>query len=554
MPVSRAADPVDEALRLVPPSTTIAVVVRDLRTRGETIADSPFVGWLKESPVFAQFGDPKDLQKFQELERFVADQLGATPRELVSDVLGDAIVFAYQPGPPGKPDLETGVILIRPRKPDVMTRVIDKLNALQKLTGEIVSVQEKSYRDRSFYIREKKTGGHEFYFLRNGTFAFSGSERGIEQVIDQEDTAPATADRPSPLATSLRSLGVADRMMVFWINPRGFDAELKSKQDASKNTSESAFLAQFRNLWSATRGIAVYAHPDTGLALGCVVSIESGRLPQEIRDLVTVDPTPSSLWKAVPENAIFAAAGRISVSGVLRGIATFLPVEGQDGLKSTLEEGLAPLVGRERFPRFMETIGPDWAVWITPSAAGANTWLPEWTVAVKLPPDPDLVRSTLQIVDFGAHLMRIDYNRKHDDQIDLIEDLKNGLSVKVLSNDRGFPPGFRPSYAVVEGHLVFAGNPDQVRRFRPVVSGRSRQKPPSVYLSTASLLQYLDANHEKLVDAAASNGEKSRPTVDRELRQFEQFLGAFRTVEIHHSANDHTFRIDLQIELVKPLK
>ena len=543
----------DEALRLVPRDTAICVVIRDLRTHGENVSRSPFVRWLKESPVLTQFGDPADLQKLQDLEKFLADQFGATPAELLADVLGDVVVLAYQPGPPGQPDQETGVVLVRPRKPEVLLRIIGKVNVLQRLSGEVRAVEERNYRGRTYSTREKSTGGSEFYFLRDGTFAFSGSRQGIERVIDQELTAPPTTELLPPLATALRSLGVADRMVVGWFNPRGFDSELKTKLEAAKGVNESAFLSQFLTVWSATDGIALYAHPGTGLELGCIVSADLNRLPKEIRDLLTPAPGSSQLWSFVPGDAMFAAAGRVNLTRLLRAVSIFLPSEGRDGLKTALDQGLAPLVGRERLPRLLDAIGPDWGIWVSAPEAGTASWLPEWTVAVKLPDDADLRRSTTQIVDFGVHLLRIDYNRKHDDQIDLIEETRDGLNLKVLENHRAFLPGFRPTYAVKDGYLVIGGSPETVRRFKPASVARANQTPVA-RVAVHPLRDYLRANRGSLVEVAARDGKKPKSVIEQELTQFDSILGAFERVELRPVADGKTLRLVLQIDFVKPLK
>ena len=138
---ARAADPAGEVLRLVPPETRICLVVRDLRTHLRAIEGSPFEKWLEQSALGKHLNDPAEMAKIEQLETFLKEQFGVGFDQLLDDVLGDVVVLAYQPGPPGKPDDELGVVFVNARKPDLLATLVEKLNDFQKKTGEIKSVR-----------------------------------------------------------------------------------------------------------------------------------------------------------------------------------------------------------------------------------------------------------------------------------------------------------------------------------------------------------------------------------------------------------------------------
>ncbi|HET6575083.1 MAG TPA: hypothetical protein VFG68_15860, partial [Fimbriiglobus sp.] len=358
---ARAADPVGEVLWLVPPDTSICLVVRDLRTHLKAIEGSPFEKWLEQSPLGKKLTDPAELAKIEQLETFLKTQFGVGFEQLLDDVIGDAVVLAYQPGPPGKPEAEAGVVFINARKPDLLARLVEKLNDFQTKSGEIKSVRPMTYRGQQYFEREKAAGEREYYLVRGGILAFSGQEKAIRDVIDQ---AAVPADRPSRVAAGIAALGLAGHCAVCWFDPRGFDAELAAKAEAAKDDGERAFLKRFAGVWAATDGLALYAQPGHGLELGVVARFDREKLPKEVRELV-FSTGGSALWAAVPDDAILAVGGRINVPKLLAGVEAFLPADGKAGLKKAIEGGLAPVVGRDKLSAVLAGLGPDWAVWVT---------------------------------------------------------------------------------------------------------------------------------------------------------------------------------------------
>ncbi len=550
LPAPAKADPAGELLRLAPADTSICLVVHDLRGHARELAGSPFADWLEQSPLSQRFADPKELAKITALETFLSAQFGVTPDQLLDDVLGDAVVLAYQPGPPGKPDAESGVLLVRARKPDVLARLVGKLNEFQQKSGEIKAVREKAHRGRPYFEREKAAGGREYYLLRDGVLAFSGQERAVRGVIEQDLTAPPASQDPGRVAAGLRRAGVADTFLACWFDPRGFDADLKAKMAAAKDPGEKAFLTRFADVWAATEAVALYAHPSRGLELGVVAAVDREKLPKEVRDAVP-RPGGSVLWAAVPDDALFAAGGRIDLPRLLAAAGAFLPDDGQAKLKAALEQGLGAAVGRDKLPAVIAGLGPDWAVWATPPRKGDGTWVPGWTAALKLSGE-GVAPAVLQGLDTAAALVRFAYNREHTDQLELSQESQDGVAVRVLSNGAKFPPGFRPAYAVKQGYLVLASSPESVRRFAAPAAGPTAD-PPLLRVSATHLRGYLTEHRAVVAKAVAGWSGKSAKEVEKGLDDLLAVLEAFDKVELHQSAGAGTVRLSLHIDFVKPL-
>src|SRR5207249_3770509 len=162
---------------------------------------------------------------------------------LLGDVFGDAIVFAFTPGSADNKTAERSVILIRPRKPETLRKALDRLNDLQKTSGEVKAVVGREHGGLGYFERQRGSEPSEFYFLRGGVFAFSESEADIRGVIDRDRGGNKTPE----LVDRMARLGVADAAVVLLINPRAFDAEIGSKV-AAANRDEKAFLAKFEQV------------------------------------------------------------------------------------------------------------------------------------------------------------------------------------------------------------------------------------------------------------------------------------------------------------------
>jgi hypothetical protein len=551
---SQAANPTSDVLRLVPPGTRICLVARDLRTHIRAIEGSPFEKWLERSAIGKRLTDPSEMAKIRQLESFLHDQFGIGFDQILDDLIGDVVVLAYQPGPPGKPEDEAGVVLINARKPELLGRLIEKLNSFQQKSGEIKSVNRKDHRGQHYFERLKSNGDPEYYFFRDGILAFSGQERAIREVIEQ-DANPL--DGKGRVAAGIAALGLTEHCLVCWFDPRGFDAELSIKANATKDDGEKAFLTQFAKIWSATHGFALYAQPGRGLELGMVARFDAEKLSNEVRTLILPNNKGAAIWGSIPEDALLAIGGQLNVPQLLGAFETFLPHEGKLGLQKAIEGGLAPVVGRDKLPAVLSGLGPDWAVWVTAPPKDAPTSLPEWTAALKLTDsqknEMHVGRTVYQAVDFAAQMVRFAYNKDHSDQIELSEETKDGVTVKVFANEKKFPNGLRPSFGLNAGYLVVASSPEGVRRFKKPIAENSQFETPILRFSPRHLRNYLKEHREAIIKAAVQCSGKSKTAIETELSELVAILEAVDKVEVHHKVDDSKIRLSLLIEFVEPL-
>ena len=544
-----AADPADDLLRLVPPGAGVGVVVRDLRTHAGAVRASPFAAWFAGSELGRRLAGSAEVGHLRNVEAFLAAQFGVTADDLRDDVFGDAVVFAFEPGPPGKPAEDAGLFLVKPRKPEVLQKLVARLTEVQTRSGEVAGVRELTHGGRAFSVRELTAGRADYHAWVGGVFAFSAQERAIRAMLDRDASAPTTENTSPPAAARLRRLGVADACLSVWLEPRTFDAGLAAREAVTPDPGERAFLAQFRRLWAAIDGLAVSVRPGRDLEISAVAGVNREKLPAEMAPVLFPAPGGSAGWAGVPADALFAAGGRLDLPGVVGAAVPFLPADAQGGLRALTRE--------ETGTALVRGLGPDWAAWVRPPVGPG--WVPGGTVVTRLGGPPaaraDLGRALLLILDSVVLFARIDYNRTHADQLDLGQETHGPVQVRFLRSAAGFLPGVRPAYAVKGDYLVLASAPEEVARFEPPADpAPGAVAPPLVRVNVAAVRNYLDRNRPPLAAAVAAGQGRPPATVEAELGNLAGGLQPFRRVEVGYTAAGDRAAVTLRVEFAEPLR
>src|SRR4029079_4282743 len=122
-----AAGPEAELLRLTPSDTTFCLVVRDIRGFSANVWDGPFAAAFRKSALGKALAGAPEFAKIELFSQEVPKALQIDWSKIRDDVFGDVVVLSYQNGPPGKPELERGVLLTWARDPKLAARLIERL-------------------------------------------------------------------------------------------------------------------------------------------------------------------------------------------------------------------------------------------------------------------------------------------------------------------------------------------------------------------------------------------------------------------------------------------
>ena len=547
--------PRDAALRVAPTDFALVVVVQNLRDSVTTIADSPFAAWFPTSALGKQLLGGADFKKITDSATPVFGALGVTPSDVLHDIAGDAVVFAYTPAPAADPKGERSVIILHPRKVDTLIRVIDRMNEAQTKSKELKAVVTHQYADATYTERQKPEGASDFYCFRGNVFAFSSSEAEIKALIDRDATG--AKDKPPELVARMTRLGVADAAVVVLVNPRPLDAELAAKVKTAK-PDEKAFLAKFAEVWAATDAAALYLTVGADAELGVSLQFDPAKVPAGAKGWLVGDRTPSALWAAVPDDALFAVAGRVKATDILDFLTSIAPADDKKGVRETIEQTLGPIVGKDKLPLVLDALGPDWALWVAPPAKGTKDAVPVLVAALKVqtdgPKGVEASKALVQALEYGFQTGRIAYNATHKDQLELREEKDGDAVIKSLTGD-AFPAGVRPCFALKGGYLVVSTSPDAIKEFKaPTGTPKPGGEVPLARFNATLARDYLLSHGPALAKVLSAAGAGEAKELAQQLDALALVLEPVGKVELLARGDASGLKVMLRVKTVKPLK
>ncbi len=539
------ASPRDELLRFVPEDVGFCFVLQDLRAHAAELADSPFVEQLRRSPIGVALRMSEELKQLDEVDKTLRQQLGVGWEQLRDDVLGDAIVFAYRPGPPGKPEQEQGLVLVRARTAEVLARLVEKLNKAQKKDGSLTGLEELHYKGAT-YFRRAESGQIHYYYLRDAVLLVTSQEDMLRRAIQAEQNTPADAE--PTLARRLRDVGADRAALALWLNPRAFDANLEDK--AAKAEGPDALLQKkVLTWWKATDGLFAWVALDTAFHLSLAEQVRVAELPAAARRLLTEASRPSELWRYFPDDALLACGGRIDAAALLEILQDLQPID---------DAGAA--FGRDLIKDALSRVGPDWGFCVTAPPADGKDWLPQAFLAVRAAPGDDTApvdQALLSAVHTAALLGVLGYNHGRPAEPLRLKSLAFGQQkIHYIACDSVLPAGVQPAYALTNGWLAFGSSPDAIRRFaeaspKPVPADAAF---PLLRVSLKGWRAYLKDRRQPLATALA---EKNGLTVEETRKRLDDLTGALEFVdrlEVDCRTSPGQAVVTLTIQTARPLK
>ncbi len=507
----------DELLRLVPEDVGFCVVVQDLRDYSRKVLASPFVKQLRASALGQQLAAAPEMSRLEDADSQVQAFLNVSLTQLRGDIFGDAVVLAYRPGPPGKPEAEQGVLLVHARDPRLLARLVDRLNEVQSQSHDLEKLETRHLGEAVYYCREERQG-KSYYFLRGSILAASKQE-GILRETLQRALQSSTAE--PALLRNLRQCGVANDIACWWINPRAFDAHLEAGA-AHADESQRAFLQTVRTYWKGIDGVALslaLAEKDVQIKLSAVATPQ--RLPALLRSTFTDTPKSSKLWSCFPDTAILAVAGRFDAADSMKELGTFMTPEARAHMHQTLSRGLGAALGKDIEKDILPYLGPDWGICVLAPERDRHTLLPQSLTALRIRPDgktPPLPTVLLNGLNALAGLAVFSYNANHDDPIVLKTVVHGKTEIRYLSG-QAFPEGVQPAYAFKDGYLLLASAPSVIDHFQAPTHSPTRTGNDVLLLrlSLHALADYLQDHKSALATRMAEKDHVSRGEAENRM-------------------------------------
>lgn len=529
--VAPAASPRDELLRLVPPDAGFVVVVQDLRANAARWQASPWLAKLKQTKLGRAVAHDMAATALAEIDRELIKEVGQPWAKLRDDVVGDAVVFVYRPGPPENPEAEEALVLIHARDPAAAGSLFAHLDKQQTKAGKLKSTTELKHGDRAYRKRVRVDEPAEFQY-QNGSFvAFGTGETLLKKVIDAQRQP---AQGPPALVGHFQRLGVDAAAAVWWINPRSFDAAMAAKSKKAAGP-EAAVLNAVATHWKALEGAALFFDARDDTRLGLALSVQSDKLPPATRVFFGEWAKPSMLLAAFPEDALLTLTGRVALPPLMEMGSQIMTEQARSEMRANVRRTFGAALGSDVLGALPERLGPDWGVCVTAPKPGEEHY-PCVTAAVRLsqqPGDPPVVQRVLDglnALGIGAALA---FNARQPDPVMPHSQRLGDVDVRYFAGG-GLPKGLRPAFAWKGGFLVVASSPDAIGRFTPPSDAPTLTdgEVPLLKVALRGWAQYLRQQGSEAVVTIAVRRGADAPTVKAHVGNIAEVLDLFSGLDV----------------------
>jgi hypothetical protein len=270
---------------------------------------------------------------------------------------------------------------------------------------------------------------------------------------------------------------------------------------------------------------------------------------------------PSAVWRAFPEDALYAEGSRIDLAAYLDLLGDFLTKESRDKLHADLNRYLGAPVGKDFVKEVLPYIGPDWGLYIMAPRPEAKTWVPEGVCALRLSSggSAEADKAVLSGIQALAMLGIVAHNKEHPERtLRLLTFKQGGKEIKYLSGDSVLPPGVRPAFALENGFLIVATSPELLlqtsERLAAVPPAEAGGIIPVTRLSFKAWRAYLRDYRQPLAEAIAKQNQMDPADAAQGLDKLLSGLQFIDRLEITQRPSAGQVILTLRVQTAQPLK
>jgi len=558
------APPADDALlKLVPADAGFILSIDGFRDRSRAILETRIAREFQRLPAFSAWLNSPNVRNFDASRENIENFLQASFREIGDEIFGDSVALALL-APSNSPADARGLLVLRARDPELLKRLLDRINTAQKTSGEVAAITERERGDSTYFTREFHQGSgrlsESFVVFPDGVFALSNSESLIQWVIDRK-AAPegdSAADLPGLQAVSARlPKNAAARLFLNADLLRRVVAELPP--DDSPGSRQA--LEAVRNYTAALRCAgAALVIDDSAITIQSAQSFEPEKLHQLAGWWTAPDPErdgPGPGLGSPPPSALALASINIDVASFYRSFAGLVPEKDQPTRDKveTILSGL--LLGLDLRTRVLPALGPRIIAYLDAPADDPAERAPQGlplplVVATEIREPVDASPSTAAALDNALRvaLVALSLDESRVPPESRVE-TKNGVTTLSVPFPFAFAvdePGHRlilgSSAAAVARHLQAGVDADGGSRFDRLRDAAFPDYGSFVCLDLAAISDLAARNKDRLVAFAAKR--RNRP-VQSVAGDFDQAMALVRLFDAAFLAG----RIDASNALVE---
>ena len=493
-----------------------------------------------------------EIAKLRDIDPSLQKNLQISLADLRDDILGNALVLAYSPGPADKPDRERGLLLLEARNAKQLAKLLERVIALQKESGEVKEVHERP-QGRHKYLAAVGARTTTYYFLSGAILAVTSDEPILLESIARLDN-PAAQSAFKGRFPSLDSKG---RVLSLWLNPKPYRALLEKQASLVKGAQLAAFNT-FIQYWKALDCVGVFVTHRDDCEVTVAIECRPNDLPRGAANMLLKPPAPASdLAARWPLGAFLTFTRSIDLPGVVAGVSEFMDSPTRQSLQASVEQKAAAMLGQDVVGEALPILGPEWGCCLAFPPSGDPGWFPHLLAAVRIRPTaaeqaPELL--LMNALNSVASLVVFAQNQVKPGSISLRSQMVDGTEIKYFANDKEFPPGFRPAFACRGGYLVVGSSPAAIGRLALKPSGQASANSPFLQLLFPPLLAYLRERQEVLATYHAAHDGLNKADVLVGMEHLTAVLELFDRLEVVSHPVPNGLAWSLRLQLVAPLR
>ncbi len=521
VPAQALAGQRPDLVALVPDEFALCLALRDLRGEHERWQKSEWLQGVRTSAFGRTLEEAPEWRHLRRAEQELQKAFDIDWPTLRDEILGDEVVLAYRQAAPGKGE-EEGVILLWARQPELLARLIERLNELQRKSGELRALETRTYKGKT-YVRRNDRGKDLYYFLDGALLAAAGREETLRAILERR-VQPA----PSAWTQRFRRAGADRALLSLCVNPRVLNL------NPGRPGEEPAGMPAF---WHALEAIFVTVRTGDALEVRLSVQANVEALPSSLRPAFQDTPVPSALWQRFPEQAVATFAARTNFAEALATVIEITPPSKRVPLIEMAQRSLGAVTGLDFVKDILANVGPDWGVCLLPPQDPRH--LPQVLVAlaVQAGSKPVAVDQALfKAVNLFAGLAVLDYNNNHPDALRLQTTVQDKIEVRSLQGEKHFPAGFQPACALKDGYLLFASSPEAILQFGNAGTAPAAGESPLVRILPRGLATLLRQRRGPIVTKLTHKQHLAPADAEQKLTDFIDFLERFERLLISRHA------------------
>jgi hypothetical protein len=308
------------------------------------------------------------------------------------------------------------------------------------------------------------------------------------------------------------------------------------------------------NYWQALESVVlVVDRKDADFELRLTLLAGQDKLPGGARELFARGGEASELWRRFPSNSIFTLAGRTDFRALADELLQFAPEGIRKIAVEKVRKNVKAAVGLDPFNDVLPNLGPDWGACVLPASAGKQ--FPQAIVALAVKPgnkEAPVDQALVKALNFFVSLALFEHNRTHADAIQIRSLWQDGVEVKHLIQDKLFPPGFQPAWALKDGYLLLATSPAAIAQFeRPTGAAAANGDVPMVRFAPVEMAKLIRHHRERVLEQMSQKNAVDKATAAQNLDSLLTLLDLCERVTLSRRHGDHQLSLIVRFGMIR---